>query len=164
LKTKTIVIILFCALVIFSARNYIKDSVLPFLGINLEENSENYTNEQQSAIDDFKNGVTSVFNLMKDGLFSLTELIDLGILDKETPMESLGKLIDNDESFSVSDIDIDSLSLENLNNEQYTLILKVFSGQMTMTELITSGKFTLTDLQNIGLFDAIMDNINNSES
>jgi len=162
MKTKTLVVIILIGLVLFSARNYIKDTVLPYLN-GTEESTSEYTEEQQSAIDEFKDGVINVFALMKDNIFSQDELSDMNILDGKKPLESLGELIDNDKSFSVSDIDIDSLNLENLNNEQITMLMKVFSGQMSMTELLTSGTFTFKDLQDMGLFNVIMDNINKSE-
>jgi len=130
LKTKTIVIIIFCALVLFASRNFIKDEIIPF----------------------FFDG---------DNNFSLNELVDLGILDNENTLESLAQFADNDKSFSMSDIDIDSLNLGKLSDEQLSMLMRVIARDMTMTELIKSGEFTLQDLKDVGLFDVMMDNLGN---
>ena len=158
MKTKTIVIIIFCGLALFASRNYIKDLSLTFLDDD-KVVSDDYTQDQQSAIDDFKNGASNVFSLLKDNLFSLDELSDLKILDNKNPLQSLGELIDNDKSFSMSDINIDSLNLNDVSDEQLSTLMKVISGDMTMSQLVISGEFTMEDLQNMGLFDVIMDNI-----
>lgn len=158
MKTRTIVIIILIALFLFSARNYIKELAEPLF--NGEESQ--FTEEQQSAIDSFKDGASNIFNLFKGGLFSLSELADLGILDKDNPLQSLGELIDNDERVSITDIDISSLNLEHLSDEQKLELLDVFTGEKTMTELISGGSFTLKDFQDMGLFDAILDNMKKS--
>ncbi len=158
MKTKTIVIIIFCALALFAARKYIIDFISPYLNLG------DYSQEQQSAIDDYNEGSGNIFDLLKDKLFSMEDLIDLGILDGENPLENLGELIDNDNRFSMSDIDISSLNLESLSEEQTDILMDVISGKMTMTQLVTSGKFTLKDLQEIGLIDVIIDSINNKNS
>lgn len=158
MKTSTIVIIIICALVLFTAREPIKNFVQSFIN-----DEEAYNDEQQSAIDEFKEGAGNIFGMMKKGLFSLDELIHLGILDGENPLKSLGEKIDNDNKFSMSDIDINSLNLENLSAEQTSILMQVISGNMTMTELVTSGEFTMKNLQDMGLFDVIMDNIGKSD-
>ena len=132
MKTKTIVIIVFCALALFASRNYIKDTVIPFF-----------------------------FDGEND--FSLDELIDLNILDGDNTLESLGQFADNDNGFSMSDIDISSLNLEALSDEQLGMLMRVISKDMTMTELIQSGKFTLQDLKDVGLFDVMVDSLNNTD-
>ncbi|MEX1377186.1 MAG: hypothetical protein AB1Z23_06895 [Eubacteriales bacterium] len=157
MKTKTIVIIILIGLALFASRNYIKDFVGPIFDGNDETTS--FTEEQQSALDDFKNGVSNVFSLFKDNLFSLDELGDADVVDDEKPLKSIGEMIDNDDSFSITDISISSLNLENLNNEQIAMLAKALTGEITMTELLTSGKFTFKDLQDMGLFEVIMDNL-----
>ena len=67
-------------------------------------------------------------------------------------LESLGELIDTDNRFSMSDIDISSLNLEHLSSEQISMLGQVISGDMTMTQLIASGEFTFSDIQKTGLF------------
>lgn len=132
MKTKTLVIIIFLALALFASRNFIKDEVIPFF-------------------------------FDEDNNFSLNELIDLGILDNENTMESLAQFADNDENnFSMSDIDIDSLNLEALSDEQLGMLMRVIAKDMTMAELISSGEFTLQDLKDVGLFDVMMDNLSNT--
>ena len=131
MKTKTLVIIIFCVLVLFASRNFIKDEVIPFF-------------------------------FGEDSDFSLNELINLGILDNENTLESLGHFADNDNDFSMSDIDINSLNLSALSDEQLGMLMRVISKDMTMTELIKSGEFTLQDLKDVGLFDVIMDNLSNT--
>jgi len=158
LKTKTIIIILLCALALFAARNYIIDFVSPLLS------GDDYTQEQQSAIDEYNEGSGSIFDLMKDKLFSLEDLINLGIFDNEDSLEDLGESIDNDNRFSMSDIDISSLHLENLSETQVDMLLDVISGDMTMTQLVTSGEFTFKDLQEVGLLDVIIDSLSKKES
>jgi len=160
MKTKTIVIIILCALVIFAARNYIKDFVTDII----DNGGIDYTEQQQSAIDSFKEGAGNVFNLMKEGLFTLDELVDLGILEKDHPLESLGELIDKDNRFSMSDVDITKLNLEHLSSEQISLLGQVISGDMTMTQLIATGKFSFSDFQKMGLFEMIISSINKSEN
>ena len=170
MNKKLIILVAVLAFLSLTSCSYIEKLELPSLpSIDGENILDDYSNEQESALTDFKDGASNVFNLMKDGLFSLKELTELGILDDENPLESLGELIDNNKSFSMSDIDISSLNIENLTEEQITMLMKVISGEMTMTELITSGTFTLKDFQDMGLFDVIIDNINrpdntNSES
>lgn len=132
MKTKTLVIIIFCVLVLLASRNFIKDEVIPFF-------------------------------FGEDNDFSLNELIDLGILDNENTLESLGHFADNDNDFSMSDIDINSLNLSALSDEQLGMLMRVISKDMTMTELIKSGEFTLQDLKDVGLFDVIMDNLSNKD-
>lgn len=132
MKTKTLVIIIFCVLVLFASRNFIKDEVIPFF-------------------------------FGEDSDFSLNELINLGILDNENTLESLGHFADNDNDFSMSDIDINSLNLSALSDEQLGMLMRVISKDMTMTELIKSGEFTLQDLKDVGLFDVIMDNLSNKD-
>ena len=158
MKTKTIVIIILCALALFASRKYIIDFFSPFF------NGGEFTQEQQSAIDDYKEGTGNIFDLLKDKLFSLEDLTDLGILSGENTLEKIGELIDNDNRFSMSDIDIGSLHLEHLSEEQTDMLLKVISGDMTMTQLVTSGKFTLKDLQETGLIDVIINSISNKDN
>ena len=161
MKTKTIVIILLLGLAIFAARNYIKDFLAPLF--DGKDETTVFTDEQQDALDDFKSGVSNVFTLFKDNLFSLDELSDADVVDDEQPLESIGKMIDNDDSFKITDISINSLNLENLSNDQIALLAKALTGEITMTELLTSGEFTFKDLQDMGLFDVIMENIKKSE-
>ena len=56
----------------------------------------------RSYYDDYNEGSGNIFDLLKDKLFSMEDLIDLGILDGENPLENLGELIDNDNRFSMS--------------------------------------------------------------
>lgn len=95
--------------------------------------------------------------------FSLNELIDLDILDGDNTMESLGQFADNDNRFSMSDIDISSLNLKSLSDEQIGMLMRVISKDMTMTELIQSGEFTLQDLKDVGLFDVMVDSLRNTD-
>lgn len=130
MKTKTLVIIIFCALVLFASRNFIKEEIFPFF-------------------------------FGEDSDFSLNELIDLGVLDKENTLESFANFADNDNRFSMSDIDISSLDLSTLSDEQLGMLMRVIAKDMTMTELIKSGEFTLQDLKDVGLFDIMIDSLNN---
>ena len=42
--------------------------------------------------------------------------------------------------------------------------MQVFTGDISMTELIATGEFTLKDFQDMGLFSVIIDNIGNSDN
>lgn len=102
------------------------------------------------------------FFVNSENEFSLDELIDLGVLDGENTLESLGQFADNDNRFSMSDIDISSLNLDSLSDEQLSMLMRVIAKDMTMTELIQSGEFTLQDLKDVGLFDVMTDSLSNT--
>jgi hypothetical protein len=150
MKKNIFILLIVAVVMIFAACGNVKVLEIEDLqGNTIEVSTQGLSDEQIEALTDVASGDSDLKALVRSNLFTQQELTKIGLTPVgNMSMPAQGGRMNNDD---FSDVDIDSLNLEGLTEEQVSAVEDIIAGDLSPQGAVDDGVLTMQELQQTGL-------------